>query len=521
MDWTFRLRGKEVRMASVEGVAAVRPSAAARSRAAGSRARLVRQFGGPALDTSRGGRFGLDLPSRNRQLFERAGWLFVDANDPVSRAAPITRTAVDDAEAVQQVFVDRSGNMQISSDVITLQVDTDVAESEAQQRVAGDGLRVLRRMLLAPNTFEVSAMDQRPLLELVQELQDKPYYRFAEPMLLQAITGRFVPADPRYGDQWQHHNDGSNGGTVGADIHSEQAWNRTRGRGPNRPVRIAVIDNGMQVRHPDLRTGIVGGGHFRSDGLGSATFVRIPPGMAGFPSNSHGTFCMGMAGARLNTRGGCGSAPEANLLAVACLNDQVGTQATLARAVAYAADPTREDAQATAANGADVIACSLGPNGADWDLTSVLDLALGFAAASGRGGRGTPIFWAVSNGHFEVARDEICSHPDVIGVGRSNRRDLADGSAFGPELDFLAPGAEVFSTQPGSQYGFSTGTSFAAPLAAGVGALVLARNPLWTAQQVRDRLRNTCDKVGGVVYNANGHHAEYGFGRINADQATM
>jgi hypothetical protein len=116
----------------------------------------------------------------------------------------------------------------------------------------------------------------------------------------------------------------------------------------------------------------------------------------------------------------------------------------LARAVAYTADPTREDGQA--ANGADVIACSLGPNGADCDPTSVLDLAIQFAANQGLGGLGAPIFWAVSNGFAELARDEVCSHPDVIGVGHSNRNNLDDGSAFGPKLEFLAPGVEVYST---------------------------------------------------------------------------
>jgi len=168
-----------------------------------------------------------------------------------------------------------------------------------------------------------------------------------------------------------------------------------------------------------------------------------------------------------------------------------------------------------------VIACSLGPNGADWDLTSVPDLAIGFAATQGRHGLGTAIFWAASNGHFEVARDEISSHPDVIAVGRSDRNDLADGSAYGPKLECLAPGDEVYNTTSGSKYRFWTGTSFAAPLAAGVGALILARHPPWTAQQVRDRLRATCEKVGGVAYDANGHHDEYGFGRINAFRAVQ
>jgi hypothetical protein len=52
-----------------------------------------------------------------------------------------------------------------------------------------------------------------------------------------------------------------------------------------------------------------------------------------------------------------------------------------------------------------------------------------------------------------------------------------------------------------------------------VGALLLARHPDWTTQQVRDRLRDTCDKVGGVIYDAIGHHDEYGAGRINAARA--
>ena len=149
------------------------------------------------------------------------------------------------------------------------------------------------------------------------------------------------------------------------------------------------------------------------------------------------------------------------------MNDQVGTQATLARAVAYAADPTREDGRARPEDGADIISCSLGPDTvADWKLTSVLDLALDFAATRGRGGLGSPLFWSVSNGNFELVRDEVCSHPRVLAVGRSNRNDRQDGSAFGPKLEFLAPGREVFSTRAGNRNGVDTGTSFATPLAA-------------------------------------------------------
>ena len=211
------------------------------------------------------------------------------------------------------------------------------------------------------------------------------------------------------------------------------------------------------------------------------------------------------------------------MILIACLIDQTGTQETLARAIAYAADPSLEDNTASAADGADIIACSLGPNGADWPMQTVLRDAITNAAQSGRGGNGTPIFWAVSNGEFDVGLDEVSSHPDVIAVGRSNRMDLEDGSAFGPELDFLAPGANVYSTEQGGGYGPDTGTSYAAPAAAGVGALVLAQNPNFTGAEVRDRLRDTCDKIGPDPYDdgGNGRNDRYGFGRINADAAVF
>lgn len=516
MKWSFRLRGKEVTLTGVQSAVAVRPSEATRSRAA-TRASLVRSFGAAVTDTSSGGRFGLDLPARNRQLFERAGWLFVEPKADVGLAAALTRTSVGEAEAVQQVFVDRSGSIQITTDIFTVKLDPEMSEAAVKQRLKDDGLRLVRQLRFTPNTFEVRVAARRPLPEVLQELQSKPHYDFAEPMLLQAITGRWRPKDPDFGSQWQHTNDGSNGGTAGADIRAEQAWELTRGKG----VRIAVIDNGMQVSHPDLKAGVVGGGWFQAGGGGTATFTKLRPAAPGsFPDKSHGTFCMGMAGARANNkRGGCGAAPEADLIAVACLNDQVGTQTTLARAVAFAADPSREDATSSASKGAHVIACSLGPDGANWDMTSVLDLAIRFAANQGRGGLGAPVFWAASNGLVEIEHDEVVSHPDVIAVGRSDHNDQPHGSAYGPKLEFLAPGADVYNATSGSSYGFDTGTSYATPLAAGVGALVLARNPKWTAQQVRERLRDTCDKVGGVTYDSNGHHDEYGHGRINAARA--
>lgn len=520
MKWTFRIRGKQVVLNIVDGAVAVRPTTELRQRANRSLPKMVAAFGAKLHDDSEKGTFGLDLPARNRKLFEKAGWLFVEPEARVARAA-VARTNLADAETVQPVLSDATGGMLVATDLVTLQFADDLSDAEAKRLLREDGFRLARRLTFGENLYEVHLPKNKPLTEAIAELQESSRYRFVEPVLLQPITGRLRPTDPDYHRQWQHHNDGSNGGTAGADIRSEAAWDITKGKGDSRAMRIAVIDNGIHVNHPDLKPGIIGGGYFEDD-ITSSTFVRYKPGDSGFPTGDHGTFCLGMAGARMNnSRGGCGSAPEADLIPIACLNDQVGTQTTLARALAYAADPSREDGSARPEDGADVISVSLGPNGADWTLTSVLEQAILFATEQARGGRGVPVFWAVSNGPFDVSRDEVSSHPNVIAVGRSNRHDEEDGSAFGNELDFLAPGRDVYNSKGSNRYGTGTGTSYATPLAAGVAALVLSRYPDWTADQVRQRLRDTCDKIGGVTYDAQGRHPEYGFGRINAELAVQ
>jgi thermitase len=284
----------------------------------------------------------------------------------------------------------------------------------------------------------------------------------------------------------------------------------------------------MNIDHPDLAPGIVTGGYFLANNDGTATFFGHKQGSFPRGFDDHGSFCLGMAGARNNSEGGCGSAPASDLIAIGCLGDFAGTQfvgthTTVARAIAYAADPRR---QGEAAEGADIIVCSLGPNDGFFDVDSSILMAVENAANEGRNGLGIPIFWAVSNGSFDIAGDEVCSHPDVIAVGRSKHTPNGNGgldedeagSSFGSQLAFLAPGVGVFSTYD-SGFGTNTGTSFAAPLAAGVAALVLNRfgRTTMTRDELLKRLQDTCDKIGPLAPYT--HHVRYGFGRINADRA--
>jgi hypothetical protein len=500
MEREYFVRGRRVNVEQIAGVLAVRlpPFTAEEEGAA-----VVRSLGDQAT---------VRMREDEREGFARAGWVFVHPNDAVARATE-SGEVPQAATGVGRVFRHPNGEIMVGTDLLTVKLQPELSEDEAEATLASAGLQVARKLEFASNLYTVRVAGEQDPLDVARDLHGDPAFVYAEPQMIKHVPQRLRPADPDYPQQWQWNNDGSNGGTAGADVDAERAWDVTKGAG----ARVAVIDRSFDVDHPDLASGITTqSGFFREDAGGDPVFVQ---GLVGYPDGNHGTGCAGMAAARAgNDEGGCGVAFEAQLLLVACLGDDVGTQETLARAVAYATDPSTEVADADPQTGADVISCSLGPNGDPFELESVLEDAIDFAVTSGRGGLGTPIFWATDNQNVPIAQDEVCSHPGVIAVGRSTRRDTEDDSAFGPELDFLAPGVEVYSTRS-EGYRTWTGCSFAAPLAAGVGALVLSTAPGLRWERVRQIMRDTCDKVGEVAYGPDGHEDNYGFGRVNAAEA--
>jgi subtilisin family serine protease len=138
------------------------------------------------------------------------------------------------------------------------------------------------------------------------------------------------------------------------------------------------------------------------------------------------------------------------------------------------------------------------------------------------------------HGPAEVASPDTiypASYVKTIAVGASNDTDRrSDYSCYAGHLDFLAPSNggwnDIATLDPVGAVGWTPedykmmfgGTSSAAPLAAGIAALMLSVNPTLTENEIRTILRNTCDKIGGVTY-VNGTHPEYGYGRVNAARA--
>jgi hypothetical protein len=515
MDWTFNARGNPVTLIPIESVKAVFPSS--EFSATATLAEYRANFGDIVLE---GHPSTTGMSSKDRRIFERAGWWFVAPKTEIAEAAAV-REPVANAAAAGDVFRTESGSILIGTNLATLELDENLSEAQAEQILQGDGLTILYKFGFAPHMYEVRIPGGMPLPAAIQGLIDTGHYLWVEPTLLQTITpkGEEAPGDPRFDAQWQHRNRGSVDGVpgvAGEDLDSLRAWGFTRGAG----VRIAVIDCGMQINHPDLQGQVVGGGFFRTAASGVVDFSPIPANPADFPDFSHGTFCMGLAGARTNAagqpgQGGCGSAPEASLIAIACPSTQLTSQSTLARAVHFAINPEFFDPNAEGQPGADVISCSLDT---DRPLLTCLAKAIHYAGTKGRpvadgNPRGTPIFWAVNNNPGSIEDDPTATLPEVIAVGRFDRRGLPGLGASGDQLEFLAPGNDVFSTRSQGIYGFGDGTSFATALAAGVGALVLAEHPEFTAAEVRQKLRDSCEPIDQVA----GHHDPHtGFGKLNA-----
>ena len=504
MERTYYLRGERRTLEEIEGVVPVKSS------------------GGPDAQESLGA--GLDaaelgLPEDAFEAFRRADWVFVGPA-PEEDGSAGERAPAGPEQGAGKLVRRQGGRFGIVTRRLVVQLEEEVPEAEAEAVLSDLDLDVVSRLRFAPNLFEVDAPTYPDALEASVALHEDPRVRIAEPSFQEHIPGRAAPADPRYGEQWQWRNTGQSGGTPGADVSAEASWERTRGAG----IRVAVIDNGFRVAHEDLQGAVLGtSGFFEDADPGPDVRPRFVQGTAGMPAGDHGTFCAGMVGARQgNDRGGSGAAPECDLMLLACLPDQVGDQVTLARAVAYAADPAFELPDADPGSGADILVCSLGPNGAVWELATALDLALSSAPRQARNGAGMAVFWAASNGrNVDVALDEVVSHPDVIAVVRSTHDDREHDAARGPKVELIAPGVDVLSTDGTGGYRTATGTSFAAPCAAGCAALALAVNPGLTREELRRIMRESADKIGGVTYDADGHHDDYGYGRVNAAAAVQ
>jgi subtilisin family serine protease len=225
-------------------------------------------------------------------------------------------------------------------------------------------------------------------------------------------------------------------------LHLEQAHRWATGKG----VKIAVIDTGVDLDHPDLRGRVVKAQNF------------VDQGERSFTTDFHGTAVAGVIAAAANNEIGIvGVAPQSELYALkACWQQPPGAREavcnsyTLAKAVDFA---IREGAQ--------VLNFSLaGPP--DVLLSRLIKVALD---------RGIVVVAAAPS--KADARAFPASMEGVIGISGN---DPPHGSAEKPAF-LAAPAVDILTTVPHGSYDFFSGSSLAAAQASGVAALLLERNP--------------------------------------------
>jgi subtilisin family serine protease/subtilisin-like proprotein convertase family protein len=374
------------------------------------------------------------------------------------------------------------------------------------------------------------------ILAVSDRLDDDARVAWATPDAFVTLTAMSTN-DPLLGEQWHLRNTGQNGSTVGADANVFGAWDDgITGAG----VILAVLDDGFDLDHPDLRPNIYANpGEIAGDGVDNDRngYVDDVNGWDFWDndnnprpvnaSDNHGTSVAGVSAARGdNGIGVAGSAYGASILPVRIPLGVPAAGTTFAQAVYYASG--RNATGRGTWGGAAVLNHSYG---------GAFPIAGGqpgysWSALSGRNGLGALNFVSTGNsGANSIAYP--ARYPGMIAIGASTDGDVRSGySQYGPEIAFVAPSnggrAGITTTDrvgsagydAGSDYTNSFGgTSSASPLAAGVGALILQANPTLSLADVRAALRATAKKIGGVVYDPNGFNIEYGYGKIDATAA--
>ncbi|MFP3903351.1 MAG: S8 family serine peptidase, partial [Armatimonadota bacterium] len=387
------------------------------------------------------------------------------------------------------------------------------------------------RILAGGRMAVIEVPEDTDLIEAARTLS-RTGATFVEPDLVVETTS--IPNDPRYDDQYYL-----------PQINAPGAWDI---RTDADDVVIAVVDSGVDLDHPDLADNIWtnpgeipnngkddDGNGFVDDYYGwdfDSDSNDPSPSPDGKDNNgdgeadeqvSHGTLVAGIAAAVGNNEfGTAGVAWSARIMAVQVFPDDGSTYvSTVAEGIDYAAD-----------NGADIINLSIGS-----------PYAPGFSPSIERAYEaGICVIAAAGNGGDEITASDgtwvspLCNDgPDplndnyVLGVAAVDQDDRVTwytnfDTSGGNFVDVSAPGSGILgpayydpSVSGFSNYFYTnTGTSFGCPMASGLAALILAKNPGFSPAQVYAAIRGSTDDIDAV--NA-GYEGMMGTGRLNCGRA--
>jgi len=289
-----------------------------------------------------------------------------------------------------------------------------------------------------------------------------------------------------------------------ANIHLNKNLGKYSGKG----VKIAIIDNGLDMKHEDITI------------YKSYSMIRENYDVNPYNSDDkHGTAVTGIIGARKNGKGILGISYNSDIIFIQMKNSMTESEMI-------------EMFEKAKEFGADIINCSWGTYSAPDALKDeIKDLT-----TNGRDGKGIIIVFAVGNDDESLDDSDIDDESEiegVIGVASSNSDNLrADYSNYGNGVDVIAPGGYwygITTTDIMGIDGYSTnnyvefddnnafvGTSAGAPVVSGIIGLMLEKEPYLTLNEIMEIIKNRSDKIGNYNYE-NGRNNYYGYGKVNVD----
>jgi subtilisin family serine protease len=375
---------------------------------------------------------------------------------------------------------------------------------KADRHLGEDGLVLLR----APKAMGAE--------KLTGTLKKLARFSYLEPdfALWSAAT---VSNDTYASNLWGLHNTGQSGGTPDADIDAPEAWDLARGDGS---VVVGVIDSGVDYSHPDLQANVwinrgeIAGNGLDDDGNGYRDDVRgwdfYNNDADPMDDNGHGTHVAGtIAAAGNNGAGVVGVNWNAKVMALKFLGaDGTGSLSAAVGAINYATTMSSQ-------YGVNIKLTNNSWSGGGYSSTL-------YDAIRRSGQTGMLFVAAAGNGGADGVGDNNDSLPtypagyelpNVLSVAATDHNDaLGSFSNYGSaSVDLAAPGVNILSTTPGGGYGYSNGTSMAAPHVSGVAALAWSYAPAASADAVRSAILGGVDAKGSLAGKvATG-------GRLNAD----
>ncbi|MEM7305006.1 MAG: S8 family serine peptidase, partial [Pseudomonadota bacterium] len=416
-----------------------------------------------------------------------------------------TDSAVDSVLTVFQMPEGEDGEVLILDQQFRVQFTPDAKAGQISKLNKEHSVQVVAKEDLGSGSYLLAVTDESKLnaLELANLYHENDLTEYAEPDWIMVMNKLAAAVnDPFLSQQWAL-----------SKMRVKQAWELSRGS--NR-IKIAILDEGVQTSHPDLRGKIV-------DPYDAITNTNNQEPNAW---DGHGTACAGIAAAITNNRQGiAGVAPNCMILPVRIAQGRqnapgwITNTTIIARGIYMAVN-----------RGADVLSNSWG--GGAYNAT--IRRAFQYAITHGRAGKGCVVISAAGNS--DVRRISYpAKYPESLACGASNQWDQRKsrtsrdgetwwGSQYGPELDFLAPGVKIYTTdiRGGGGYGSGdyvpnfNGTSSATPNAAGVAALILSIDPHLKHWEVADILKLSARDLG-----PRGRDDQHGWGRIDALKAVQ